>query len=249
MKAPTTSSRQVMKILFFTGWHAAPGGIKPTFLREHGHEVVDPALDDDDFSVAIRTAQHAYDEGQPEVVVGLSRGGAVAMNIDIGETPLVLMCPGWKRWGKAKTVSNNTVILHSRVDDVVPFAHSEELLRNSGLPESALIVVGNDHWLADPESLKAMLEACERSARKEEYHLPCCGMTSVHRLKGLPHVYGFDFDLFRCGRCAKPWVGFWCNAGGSGGWKPVTDADVEKMMVLNDSDLRTFVQEWAKDFN
>jgi len=151
-----------MKILFLTGWHAAPGGIKPTFLRVHGHEVIDPDLDDDDFSVAIRTAQHAYDEGQPDVVVGLSRGGAVAMNIDIEETPLVLMCPGWKRWGTATTISNKTVILHSRADDVVPFVFSEELIKKSGLPPEALIDVGNDHWLSDPGALQAMLEACER---------------------------------------------------------------------------------------
>ena len=99
-----TQSKPVMRILFLTGWHAAPGGIKSTFLREHGHEVIEPLLDDEDFSVAIRTAQHAYDVGQPNAVVGLSRGGAVAMNIDIGETPLILMCPGWKRWGTATTV-------------------------------------------------------------------------------------------------------------------------------------------------
>jgi hypothetical protein len=43
------------------------------------------------------------------------------------------------------------VILHSRADDVVPFADSEELLRNSGLPATALVGVGNDHRLADPE--------------------------------------------------------------------------------------------------
>jgi hypothetical protein len=149
-----------MRILFLTGWHAAPGGTKPMFLREHGHEVIDPVLDDDDFSVAIRTAQHAYDECQPDVVVGLSRGGAVAMNIDTGETPLVLMCPGWKRWGKATAVGKNTVILHSRADDVFPFMLSEELVNNSGLPPDALIDVGNDHWLSDPESLEAMLKAC-----------------------------------------------------------------------------------------
>jgi hypothetical protein len=53
------------------------------------------------------------------------------------------------------------VILHSRADDVVPFSHSEELVRNSGLPLSALIEVGTDHRLADPEPLKAMMEACE----------------------------------------------------------------------------------------
>jgi hypothetical protein len=54
-----------------------------------------------------------------------------------------------------------TVILHSRADDVVPFADSEELVGNSGLSASALIEVGNDHRLADPEPLTAMLRACE----------------------------------------------------------------------------------------
>jgi hypothetical protein len=53
------------------------------------------------------------------------------------------------------------VILHSRADDVVPFGDTEELVRNSGLPASALIEVGDDHRLADPEPLTAMLKACE----------------------------------------------------------------------------------------
>ena len=57
-----------------------------------------------------------------------------------------------------------TVILHSRADDVAPFADSEELVRNSSLPAWTLIEVGNDHRLADPEPLAAMLRACERAA-------------------------------------------------------------------------------------
>jgi len=87
------------------------------------------------------------------------------MNLAKGETPLVLLCPAWKKYGSAKTVKPITIILHSRADDVVPFADSEELVRTSGLPASALIEVGNDHRLADPESLAMMLRACERVAR------------------------------------------------------------------------------------
>ena len=56
-----------------------------------------------------------------------------------------------------------TVILHSKADDVVPIADSRELLARSGQPESALIVVGTDHRLADPEPLAAMLAAVERA--------------------------------------------------------------------------------------
>ena len=157
-----------MKILFLHGWHSVPGGVKPSFLAAHGHEVINPALDDDDFGVAVRTAQAEYDRHRPEVVVGSSRGGAIAMNLDAGPTPLVLLCPAWKRWGSARAVGPATIILHSEADDVIPIADSRELVQISGLPESALIVVGDDHRLADPEPLRAMLEACERAVSRRE---------------------------------------------------------------------------------
>ena len=58
-------------------------------------------------------------------------------------------------------VKPGTQILHSRADDVVPFEDSVELLANSGLPECALIEVRQDHRLADPEPLEALLRAVE----------------------------------------------------------------------------------------
>ncbi len=149
-----------MIVLFLHGWQSVPGGVKPTFLARHGHEVINPKLPDEDFEAAVRIAQAEFDKHQPAVVVGSSRGGAVAMNIKSGGARLVLLCPAWKKWGTAKTVKPGTVILHSRADDVIPFADSEELVRKSGLPATALIEVGNDHRLADPEPLAAMLEAC-----------------------------------------------------------------------------------------
>ncbi len=152
-----------MKILFLHGWQSVPGGVKPTFLAQHGHEVINPKLPDEDFEEALRIAQAEYDRHRPDVVVGSSRGGAVAMNLDSGDTPLVLLCPAWKKYGMAKTVKPGTVILHSRADDVVLFADSEELVRTSGLPATALVEVGSDHRLAEPEPLKAMLQACERA--------------------------------------------------------------------------------------
>jgi hypothetical protein len=154
-----------MKVLFLHGWQSTLGGLKPTYLQSHGHEVLNPALPDDDFDAAARTARAEFDRHHPDVVVGSNRGRAVAMAIDSGTTPLVLLCPAWKRWGKARTVKPNTAILHSPADEAVPFADSQELLRNSGLPESALIVVETDHRLADPDPLKAMLEAVERAVR------------------------------------------------------------------------------------
>jgi hypothetical protein len=153
------SSKIEMRILFLHGWTSKPGGMKPIYLSEHGHDVLNPALPDDDFDEAVRIARAEFESGRPDVVVGSSRGGSVAMSFDSGDTPLVLLCPAWKRWGTATTVKPNTVILHSEADDVVPFDDSKELIANSGLSELALIVVGNDHRLADEEALAAMLQA------------------------------------------------------------------------------------------
>jgi hypothetical protein len=152
-----------MLILFLHGWQSTSGGIKPTYLKDHGHEVLNPALPDDDFAAAVSIAQAEFDRHHPDVVVGSSRGGAVAMNINSGSTPLVLLCPAWKRWGAATTVKPGTVTLHSPADDVVPFSDSVELAQNSGLPLESLIEVGTEHRLADPYSLKKMVEMVERA--------------------------------------------------------------------------------------
>jgi hypothetical protein len=162
MREPTQSDNDSMTTIHFLyGWHSVPGGVKPTYLKDHGHEVINPKLPDEDFAEAVKIAQAEFDKHQPNVVIGSSRGGAVAMNINSGAAKLVLLCPAWKKWGSAKTVKPDTAILHSRADDVIPFAASEELVRNSGLSASALIEVGNDHRLADPEPPVAMLEACQ----------------------------------------------------------------------------------------
>jgi alpha/beta superfamily hydrolase len=150
-----------MKVLFLHGWQSIPGGVKPTFLAQHGHEVFNPKLPDEDFEEAVKIAQEEFDKHQPQVIVGSSRGGAVAMNVRSSSARLVLLCPAWKKFGTTRTVKPGTVILHSRADDVVPFADSEELVKKSGLPSSALIEVGNDHRLADQEPLEMMLRACE----------------------------------------------------------------------------------------
>src|SRR5262249_53096859 len=125
---PTASGyKDAMKILFLHGWQSVPGGVKPTYLAQHGHQVINPKLPDEDFTEAVRIAQAEFDKHRPQAVVGSSRGGAVAMNINGGNARLVLLCPAWRKHGTARTVKPGTVILHSRADEVVPFADSEEL--------------------------------------------------------------------------------------------------------------------------
>jgi pimeloyl-ACP methyl ester carboxylesterase len=92
------------KVLFLHGKESGPGGTKPTFLVENGYTVINPALPAEDFEAALRIAQAAFDEHAPAVVVGSSRGGAVAMNIRSGNVGMVLLAPAWKKWGKASSV-------------------------------------------------------------------------------------------------------------------------------------------------
>lgn len=157
-----------MRILFLHGWHSVPGGVKPKYLEDHGCEVINPALPDDDFVAAVSIAQSEFDRHQPQVVIGSSRGGAIAMNLKIGDKKLVLLCPAWKNWGTVTHVSSDTIILHSRADDVIPFADSEELLANSGLPPESLVEVGSDHRLADESALSVMLWVCNLLASGEQ---------------------------------------------------------------------------------
>jgi hypothetical protein len=63
------------------------------------------------------------------------------------------------------TVKPRTLILHSSNDVLVPIDDSRELLRNSGLPQTALWEVGAEHDMTDTEALRALLEAVESFRR------------------------------------------------------------------------------------
>ena len=161
-----------MKILFLHGLGSRPGGLKPTYLVRHGHDVSNPQLSEDDFRESIQIAQCEYDRFCPDVIVGSSRGGGVAVNMESKDTPRVLLCPSWKNKRMANRVKPNTIVLHSRQDEVIPFRESEELLANSGLSPDLIVEVGFEHRLADEHSLRAMLNACEELAGDGRVNAP-----------------------------------------------------------------------------
>lgn len=65
----------------------------------------------------VRSAEAEFDQHPSDMVVVSIRGGAVAMNVDSRNTPLVILWLARKRWGTATRISLNnvTAILHIMV--------------------------------------------------------------------------------------------------------------------------------------
>jgi hypothetical protein len=157
-----------VKLLFLTGYGSRPGEINPTILRARGHTVVEPDLPDNNFARSVTISQRVFGRHQPDVVVGWSRGGAVAMSIDSKYAPLILIAPAWKNWGRMTTVKPEVTILHSPHDDLVSIEDSRELLRNSGLPQERLIAVGENHRMIDETAFLTLLAVVEILGKKSE---------------------------------------------------------------------------------
>ncbi|MFO0944490.1 MAG: alpha/beta hydrolase [Planctomycetota bacterium] len=156
------------KILFLHGLDAAPGGFKPTYLRQKGFEVLNPALPKESLEESFRIAAEEYHKARPPVIVGSSRGGAVAMAIAPPDANLVLIAPAW-RWCEVEpTVPPNTIILHSQGDEIIPFEDSVHLVANNRLPIENFRAVGVDHRMNDPEALDSLVDAILRLFKVKE---------------------------------------------------------------------------------
>lgn len=142
-----------MRVLFLHGLDARPGGVKPTYLASLGHDVLNPALPREDFEESVRIGQSVLDEEQPEIVVGSSRGGAVALAMDLGQTPAVLLAPAWKFFSIEPRLPRRAVILHAPADTLIPIEHSRQLLAGAGDGPFELWEVGEGHSLTDAAAL------------------------------------------------------------------------------------------------
>ena len=69
---------------------------------DQGHAVLNPKLPDDDFDPAVRMAQAECEQQRSDVVVGSSRGGAVAVNIDAGPALPGVEAMGYGQGGQAR---------------------------------------------------------------------------------------------------------------------------------------------------
>ncbi len=145
-------------VLFLHGLEGRPNGNKATTLQQAGFDLIAPSLPADDFAASVRTAQAAFDAHRPAVVVGSSRGGAVALSLAPHDAAVVLVCPAWRKFAPGTKATARTRILHSARDELIPLAESYELAAASGLEPDAVTVVGTAHRMSDPEALATLVD-------------------------------------------------------------------------------------------
>lgn len=170
-----------MKILFLHGKGSDPTkSRKVEFLRAEGNEVIAPQLDDNDFDESVKIASCTAAVNDLDLIIGSSRGGAVAMRMVQhvhGNTPMVLICPAWRNYMDAPPdITNNLAILHSPNDEVVPLIDSHEI------PCCSIRKAGKDHSMNDDEAryemLRAMLDAMHGSPGTGASHI--CAEDAEH---------------------------------------------------------------------
>jgi len=149
-----------MKILFLHGLESLPGGSKVKFLENNGYEVINPLLPKHSWEDSVETAQTLIDSEKPDVIVGSSRGGAVALNVNPYGAKLVLIAPAWKAYGAMlEYFDSSTIIIHCSEDKIVDYFDSEILRNATG---GTLVTSGKDHRMKDPAALEAILTAVKQ---------------------------------------------------------------------------------------
>ena len=143
-----------MRIVYLHGRMSGPNSQKCKFLRENGHEVYAPRLISHDWGQSVTAAREIMEKVNPDLVIGSSRGGAVAMATN-STVPMVLICPAWGKYAPWSMCRGNSTILHAKEDRIVKFSDSKLLSEASG---AKLVEVGKDHRMNDENALHALLK-------------------------------------------------------------------------------------------
>jgi len=143
-----------MKIIFFHGFESSATGTKATWLKEN-YGAFTPALPTKKgLAASVKAARKAVGEFHPDLVVGSSFGGAVALTLLNDGTltvPTVLIAPAAKKLDAPNTLPAGVpvVVLHGENDDTVPLDDSRALIATGD--ENALLHVvrgaAGDHSL------------------------------------------------------------------------------------------------------
>lgn len=140
----------VLSVHFIHGLEGSPQGSKARLLAQH-FDCETPAMDTSDFPACVELHARRLAERAPDVLVGSSFGGAVAVALLQGgrwRGPTLLLAPAALARGLRRELPADSPIwiVHGRRDAVVPIEDSRELARAGGA-RVRLLEVDDDHAL------------------------------------------------------------------------------------------------------
>jgi hypothetical protein len=140
------------RVLFIHGLESGPQGTKAQLLGEH-FEALTPAMETSRFEACVRQQAEAIRRFRPDLVIGSSFGGGVAVALlqrGLWRGPTLLLAAAVREQGLPSRLPEGVRVwlVHGRRDDLVPLASSRGLAR-SGTPALVrLIEVDDDHRLS-----------------------------------------------------------------------------------------------------
>lgn len=144
------------RILFLHGKEGSRHGTKAKELKK-SFDLVAPKLtnsfEDKDFKKDLQKVYSLMANNSFEVIIGSSRGGALVAAIQT-KIPKILIAPAWKTFNVSPKMNHYDIILHSELDDIVPYDDSITLLEEYGGKQ--VINIGDDHKMSDKITLRSL---------------------------------------------------------------------------------------------
>jgi predicted esterase len=149
---PTQTWDRPMKVQFIHGMESGPGSSKASYLDRY-FDALTPAMNTRDFEGSVALQAENLDAFLPDVLVGSSFGGAVALRLlQDGKYagPTVLLAPAFAHFGVEGRIPEGArvIVVHGSRDDVVPIEDSRRLAKTGTPGYVDWVEVDDEHRLA-----------------------------------------------------------------------------------------------------
>jgi hypothetical protein len=157
-----------LRVLFIHGLESSPQGAKARVLAE-AFDARTPAMDTRNFEACVSQQAEEIERFAPDVVVGSSFGGAVAVALlqrGLWRGPTLLLAQAAASQGLAPTLPKGRRIwlVHGARDDLVPVETSRRLARTGSPRLVRWIEVDDDHRLTELVSSGRLTKTVEELA-------------------------------------------------------------------------------------